>query len=260
MRNAITVISFVLFGASLLIFILALIDPISGESASQAVAGKAANPESRNPLAKLNDDSVLAQNRRLGADTEMESFPTRLKGQVDKTDDATAHNLGESSAGQSLPSPSVTAMPRLDAKSPELPPLEAMQEKRVPEHGPMKLLVLGEDSFSPGEIRLKANAQKTIDEIIPLIQERSLDKILVEGHADKSLPEGFNRVQAAKWNKIISMLRAKSVVQVLKQKGVASNRIIVRGRGDAVPVASNRTREGRAKNRRVEIKLLPAKK
>ena len=68
---------------------------------------------------------------------------------------------------------------------------------------------------------------------------------------------GVNPVQLSKLNKIISLQRANAITLVLEQKGVASDRIIVHGLGDAVPIASNHTREGRAKNRRVEIKLLP---
>jgi len=52
--------------------------------------------------------------------------------------------------------------------------------------------------------------------------------------------------------------RAKAVAKVLEQKGVARDRIIVKGLGDAVPLASNQTNKGRKKNRRVEIKLVPA--
>jgi len=55
------------------------------------------------------------------------------------------------------------------------------------------------------------------------------------------------------------MLRATSIARLLKKKGVAGDRIIVKGLGDAVPVASNRTKAGRSKNRRVEIKLSPAR-
>lgn len=152
-----------------------------------------------------------------------------------------------------------TALPKIQEKplAPVNPP--TIVEKRSPQHGPMRLLVLGEGSFSPGEIRPKANAQKAIDNIIPLINARSLDKVIVEGHADKSIPDGFSPVQAFKLNKIISMQRAKAVALVLKQKGIPDDRIIVRGLGDAVPLASNLTREGRSKNRRVEIKLSPAR-
>jgi outer membrane protein OmpA-like peptidoglycan-associated protein len=85
-----------------------------------------------------------------------------------------------------------------------------------------------------------------------------LDNVVIEGHADKWVPYGANSVQISKLNKNISLWRANAIALVLKQKGIVSDRIIVHSLGDTVPLASNLTYEGRSKNRRVEIKLLPA--
>jgi len=120
----------------------------------------------------------------------------------------------------------------------------------------MTLLVLGEACFLWGR-KARADLQEAIDKIIPLINARSPDKVVVEGHADKWIPDGVSPVQVSKFNKIVSLQRASAVAKVLELKGVARDRIIVKGLGDAVPLASNRTSAGRAKNRRVEIKLLP---
>lgn len=59
-------------------------------------------------------------------------------------------------------------------------------------------------------------------------------------------------------NQALSLTRAQSVVHYLEQHGVAARHLLADGRGDADPVASNDTAEGRAKNRRVEIYLHPA--
>ena len=55
----------------------------------------------------------------------------------------------------------------------------------------------------------------------------------------------------------LSLLRAKSVASLLVKNGISIERISVTGYGDTRPIASNETAEGRAKNRRVEIKLVP---
>jgi flagellar motor protein MotB len=161
-----------------------------------------------------------------------------------------------------MPSPQASPEPvvsRIHAKLPEPVTPIAAEEKRPAERKPARLLVLDGSSFPPGEVRPNAKAQRAIDAIVPLINAQPLDKVIVEGHADKSTPVGFSPAQTFKWNKIVSMQRAKIVAQLLKQKGVASDRILVKGLGDAVPLASNLTWEGRSKNRRVEIRLAPAR-
>ena len=61
----------------------------------------------------------------------------------------------------------------------------------------------------------------------------------------------------AGYNQGLSQRRAQSVANVLVSSGVPSSRISVIGRGEAAPVASNLTPEGKAQNRRVEIVILP---
>jgi len=170
---------------------------------------------------------------------------------------AIAQNRGESSAMQSLQNSSESTIPQINENSTGPTNPIVAEEKRSPPHEPMSLLVLGDGLFPVGEEKPKANMQKAIDKIIPLIKERSLDKVLVEGHADKWIPNGVSAVRVSNFNKIVSLQRAKAVAKVLEQKGVARDRIIVKGLGDAVPLASNQTNKGRKKNRRVEIKLVP---
>ena len=73
-------------------------------------------------------------------------------------------------------------------------------------------------------------------------------KFLVEGHTDS--------VGAKRSNQNLSEQRAKSVVDYLTAKGVAAARIQAAGYGDTRPVALNSNETGRAKNRRIEFKVL----
>jgi outer membrane protein OmpA-like peptidoglycan-associated protein len=262
MRRAITAISFTLSGASVLIFISALLIPILRESAPQRENSKTDVYKSSSSFKKTIEKPKTEQTQSLAVTNKTESS---IKGVVSLPSPATSNNnevdnnRKDLSAMQSLQTSPETTISRIREKSPE--PVNPMdtEEKRSSQHKPMRLLVLGGGSFSPGQIKPDANAQKAIDGIIPLIKGRSLDKVIVEGHADKSIPDGFSPIQAFKWNKIISMQRAKAIALVLKQKGVASDRIIVKGLGDTVPLASNHTKEGRSKNRRVEIILTPTR-
>lgn len=122
---------------------------------------------------------------------------------------------------------------------------------------PTSLLVLGEGYFSPGAISPNETAQDAIDKIISFIKARPTDNVIVEGHADNMISDRLTTKEASRMNKTISLRRAIAVAMILEQKGVDSDKIIVSGLGDTVPMASNLTEEGRAKNRRVEIKLSP---
>jgi outer membrane protein OmpA-like peptidoglycan-associated protein len=71
----------------------------------------------------------------------------------------------------------------------------------------------------------------------------------LSGHTDNIGSDGFN--------KDLSLKRAKSSAQYLvSKKGIDKNRILINGYGEEHPVATNETAEGRAKNRRTEIRIL----
>ena len=80
-------------------------------------------------------------------------------------------------------------------------------------------------------------------------------RVVVEGHTD-SIPLSETWPKRYKDNMDISFIRAKSVARVLEEEGISSKRISVIGYGDTRPIASNGTVEGRAKNRRVVVKLI----
>ncbi len=239
MRSVITEISSKLFGLSVLIFILALLIPLLRGSPSPAEKGDTVVYEQSSSLKKTNEGLELEHTQSPAIDDGLQPPITQLQGEVTQNQ---SNGLTESTqpVGDSgFPSPGA-------------------EGKRSSQHEPMSLLVLGGGFFSSGQVTPSANIQEAIDKIIPLIKTRPLDNVVVEGHADKWVPDGVSPVQVSKLNKRISLRRANAIALMLEQKGVASDRIIVYGLGDAVPLVSNLTYEGRMKNRRVEIKLLPA--
>lgn len=259
MRSAINAISFILFGASMLVFISALLIPMLNKSTSQGGDSGTDGYESFGLPEKTIEQSAQEQAQGPIDINKLETPITEPEGKVAQNDNAIDKNPVDSSVMQSQQTAPGTASPQVEEKLPEpVNTTGAEEENRSPQE-PMSLLVLGGSSFSPGEVRPKANVQEAIDKIIPLIQEQSLNNVIVEGHADNATPDGFSAEQAAKWNKFVSLQRAKAVARMLKQKGVVNDRIIVKGLGDAVPLASNLTREGRSNNRRVEIKLSAAR-
>ncbi len=103
--------------------------------------------------------------------------------------------------------------------------------------------------FDSGRDTIKRPSFKVIDQVANLLTEHpELKKIRVEGHTDNVGP--------AAYNKDLSERRASSVVRYLVEKGVARQRLVPAGFGFERPVASNATALGRAKNRRVEFRIL----
>jgi len=84
-----------------------------------------------------------------------------------------------------------------------------------------------------------------VDQIYDLMNNNSSLKVSVEGHTDN--------VGDAESNKKLSNDRAKAIVDALIAKGIEKTRLSSIGWGQEKPLADNRTEEGRAKNRRVEI-------
>jgi chemotaxis protein MotB len=78
---------------------------------------------------------------------------------------------------------------------------------------------------------------------------------MVEGHTDNVPLSGKGGCLNNNWD--LSVMRATSIVEILTKNGVAPKQITAAGRGEFVPVTSNDSAEGRAKNRRTEIILTP---
>jgi len=101
--------------------------------------------------------------------------------------------------------------------------------------------------FDTGKATIKEQSAKVLADIIGIMKEYPNSNFLIEGHTDNTGSE--------KLNKRLSGERASSVMTYLIENGVASNRLSHEGFGEDRPLDSNKTREGRANNRRVEISL-----
>lgn len=106
--------------------------------------------------------------------------------------------------------------------------------------------------FDTGKSELKAESEPALDEIAKLLNENPALRVYIVGHTDMVADLALNMK--------LSQARAQSVVNALVAKhGIAGARLIPFGAGPYAPVASNKTEEGRAKNRRVELVEIAAK-
>ena len=102
--------------------------------------------------------------------------------------------------------------------------------------------------FDVGSAELRPESEATLEEALVTLQERPDLRLAVEGHTDAVGGEAANQA--------LSERRARAVVAWLVEHGIAASRLEARGMGEAEPVASNATAQGRALNRRVELARL----
>ena len=103
--------------------------------------------------------------------------------------------------------------------------------------------------FETGTAELKPESAEVLGEVAAILgQHPEIERIEVQGHTDE--------VGTADFNRRLSLARARAVVHWLNQHGVAAERLVARGHGAEVPIASNATEQGRRANRRVEFHVL----
>jgi len=95
---------------------------------------------------------------------------------------------------------------------------------------------------------LKPEGKAKLDDLVSKVQGINLEVIIAVGHTDS--------VGSAEYNQKLSVRRAEAVKAYLVSKGIEKNRVYTEGKGKTQPVADNKTAEGRAKNRRVEIEVV----
>jgi len=93
-----------------------------------------------------------------------------------------------------------------------------------------------------------ATGASGLDDLVGKLKAVNLEVIIAVGHTDS--------IGSVAYNKKLSVRRAEAVKAYLVSKGIEANRIHTEGKGEAQPIADNKTKEGRAKNRRVEIEVV----
>ncbi|MBU3708392.1 MAG: OmpA family protein [Burkholderiaceae bacterium] len=99
---------------------------------------------------------------------------------------------------------------------------------------------------------LKPEGKTTLQNLVAQLKNTDIEVVVATGHTDWTGSDAYNMK--------LSMRRAKAVKAFLVSKGIPEARIFVEGKGERNPIADNHTREGRAKNRRVDIEVVGTKK
>ena len=116
------------------------------------------------------------------------------------------------------------------------------------QHLPAKSFVLEDCNFETGKVNLEESAYAVLDELVAYLNRKDDEKIELGGHTDN--------VGTAAKNLMLSQERANTVRAYLLMKGIDPARVTAKGYGMSKPVASNATADGKAQNRRTEVKIL----
>ncbi len=146
--------------------------------------------------------------------------------------------------------PAAAPAPRV--APPPAPPKPAPAKPAAPKPVSEKVTMAADAHFDFDKSVLKPEGKAKLDDLVGKLKAVNLEVIIAIGHTDS--------IGSNAYNQKLSMRRANAVKAYLVSKGIEANRIYTEGKGETQPVASNKTKEGRAKNRRVEIEVVGSRR
>ena len=137
------------------------------------------------------------------------------------------------------------------APAPVVAPAPAAAPAPAPAPAPVaasKVTYAADAFFDFDKSVLKPAGKAKLDDIVSKVGGLNLEVIIAVGHTDSVGSDAYNQK--------LSVRRSEAVKAYLVSKGIEKNRVYTEGKGEKQPVADNKTKEGRAKNRRVEIEVV----
>jgi OOP family OmpA-OmpF porin len=139
--------------------------------------------------------------------------------------------------------PAMAPTPTATPATPTPPPVAAQ-----PQVTASKVTYAADAFFDFDKSVLKPEGKAKLDDLVGKIKDINLEVIIAVGHTDSVGSDAYNQK--------LSVRRSEAVKAYLVSKGIEKNRVYTEGKGEKQPVADNKTAEGRAKNRRVEIEVV----
>jgi OmpA-OmpF porin, OOP family len=144
------------------------------------------------------------------------------------------------------PAPAPAAAP---AAAPAPAPVAAPKPAPAPQPPAATKVTYAADAFFDfDKAVLKPEGKAKLDDLAGKVKDINLEVIIAVGHTDSVGSDAYNQK--------LSVKRSEAVKAYLVSKGIEKNRVYTEGKGEKQPVADNKTTEGRAKNRRVEIEVV----
>jgi OOP family OmpA-OmpF porin len=149
--------------------------------------------------------------------------------------------------------PAPAARPAAPAARPAAPaaaarPAAPAARPAAPAQAATKVTYAADAFFDTDKAVVKAEGKAKLDDLASKVKGINLEVVIGVGHTDSDGSDAYNQK--------LSVKRAEAVKAYLISKGIEKNRIYTEGKGEKQPVADNKTKEGRAKNRRVEVEVV----
>ncbi len=134
------------------------------------------------------------------------------------------------------------------------PPVKVEKEKclNAPKGAPVDAQgcwVIKNLNFRFNSAKIESKYGGALKETAQVLKQNPHVAVEIQGHTDSTGPAAYNQK--------LSQRRANAVLHNLVEQGIEKRQLSARGYGEEKPIASNDNREGRAENRRVELKILP---
>ena len=153
--------------------------------------------------------------------------------------------LPECAGAKTVPAPA-PARPAEPA-TPAAPPAPAPAARPAPASVRQAIVIQADALFDFDKSVVRPDGRKSIDAALDKLRGVDLEMVIATGHTDS--------IGTDQYNQRLSERRAAAVKSYLVSKGIASSKITTIGKGESQPVATNKTAEGRQKNRRVDIEF-----
>ena len=137
--------------------------------------------------------------------------------------------------------------PVVVAPKPVEPPKPVEAPKPAPQPVKVAITIQAEALFDFDKSILKPDGKKSIDDAIVKMKKVDVEMVIATGHTDSVGTDAYNQK--------LSERRATTVKEYMISQGISAAKITILGKGETQPVASNKTSDGRAKNRRVDIEF-----
>jgi OOP family OmpA-OmpF porin len=144
------------------------------------------------------------------------------------------------------PKPAAPAAPSAPA-APAAPTAPAPSARPAPASVRQAVVIQADALFDFDKSVLRPDGRKSIDDALAKLRGVDLELVIATGHTDSVGSDAYNQK--------LSERRAAAVKEYLVSKGIPASKVTTIGKGESQPVATNKTAEGRQKNRRVDIEF-----
>src|SRR5688572_15085148 len=151
-----------------------------------------------------------------------------------------------------VPAPKPAPAPEPKPAPPPPPPAPAPKPEAKPKPVAEKVTFAADVLFDFDKSVIKPEGKSKLDDLATKVRGINLEVVIAIGHADS--------IGSDEYNQRLSVRRAESVKAYMVSRGVEPNRVYTEGKGEKQPVASNRSSDGRDKNRRTEIEVIGTRK